>query len=109
MPEYTPRCRLVSSLPPAFRESALEQHKTVCHRDGGLAVYQPVILADAGFAVGDSELVADHFAGNGSGLTSLNASQLTSGTVPSAVVSGTYANAVVFNNASSSFAGNGSS
>ena len=48
------------------------------------------------------------YSGSGSGLTSLNASQLTSGTVPSARLSGTYSSAVTFNNAANSFSGNGS-
>jgi hypothetical protein len=48
------------------------------------------------------------FAGNGSGLTSLNANSLASGTVPSARLSGTYSSAVTFNNAGSSFTGDGS-
>ena len=44
---------------------------------------------------------------NGASLTNLNASQLTSGTVPSARLSGTYASAVTLNNATNSFTGNG--
>ena len=48
------------------------------------------------------------FTGNGSGLTALNASNLSSGTVPSAVLSGTYSNAVSFTNAANSFTGSGS-
>jgi hypothetical protein len=43
--------------------------------------------------------------GNGGGLTNLNASQLTSGTVPSARLSGTYSSAVTFNNTGNSFIG----
>jgi hypothetical protein len=45
------------------------------------------------------------FGGDGSGLINLNASALASGTVPSGRLSGTYSNAVVFNNASNSFTG----
>ncbi len=45
--------------------------------------------------------------GNGSGLTNLNASNLSSGTVGGTQLSGTYTNAVTFNNASNSFTGNG--
>jgi hypothetical protein len=48
------------------------------------------------------------FTGDGSGLTALNASQLSSGTVPSGVLSGTYSSAVTFNNVGNSFTGNGS-
>jgi hypothetical protein len=45
--------------------------------------------------------------GNGNGLTNLNASQLTSGTLPSAALAGTYGNAVTFSNSANSFTGNG--
>lgn len=48
------------------------------------------------------------FSGSGSSLTGLNASQLTTGTLPSSALSGTYANALTFNNAGNSFTGNGS-
>lgn len=44
---------------------------------------------------------------DGSALTSLNASQLASGTVPSAVLAGTYSGALTFNNAANSFTGSG--
>ncbi len=47
------------------------------------------------------------FAGNGSGLTALNASGLTSGTLPSAQLSGAYSNALTFNNPANSFTGSG--
>ncbi|MGO9273995.1 MAG: beta strand repeat-containing protein, partial [Terriglobia bacterium] len=50
---------------------------------------------------------AQTFTGNGSGLTNLNASDLSSGTLPSAVLSGTYSNAVTLSNAGNSFTGNG--
>jgi hypothetical protein len=46
------------------------------------------------------------FSGNGSALTSLNASQLSSGTLPDARLAGTYSSAVSFGNASDSFTGN---
>jgi hypothetical protein len=52
--------------------------------------------------------IAGGFSGSGGGLTSLNASQLTSGTVPSDRLSGTYAGALTLNNSSNSFAGDGS-
>ncbi|MEK7545874.1 MAG: tail fiber domain-containing protein [Patescibacteria group bacterium] len=45
--------------------------------------------------------------GSGAGLTSMNASQLTSGTVPSGRISGTYSSAVTFNNVANSFTGSG--
>jgi hypothetical protein len=44
-------------------------------------------------------------AGDGSGLTSLNAGQLTAGTLPSARLIGTYSSAVNLNNAADSFSG----
>ena len=50
---------------------------------------------------------AQAFAGTGSGLTSLNASNLSSGTVPPGRLAGTYSNALTLSNASNSFAGNG--
>jgi len=52
--------------------------------------------------------VANSFTGNGGGLTGLNASQLTSGTVPASALSGTYSGAVTFNNSANTFTGNGS-
>jgi hypothetical protein len=52
-------------------------------------------------------VTAASFAGSGSALTALNASNLASGIVPSARFSGTYSNAVTFNNAGNSFTGNG--
>jgi hypothetical protein len=48
------------------------------------------------------------FSGNGSGLTSLNASQLTGGPLPSGALSGTYSGAVIFNSAGNRFTGDGS-
>ena len=51
--------------------------------------------------------LAGIFSGNGGSLTNLNASNLASGTVPSAVFSGTYGNALNFTNAGNSFTGNG--
>jgi hypothetical protein len=53
-------------------------------------------------------VTATSFAGSGSALTALSATSLASGTVPSARISGTYSNAVTFNNASNVFVGNGS-
>jgi hypothetical protein len=50
---------------------------------------------------------AASFSGVGTGLTSLNASNLSSGTLPPSVLSGTYSQAVTFSNASNSFSGNG--
>jgi hypothetical protein len=46
--------------------------------------------------------------GSGAGISNLNAGNLFFGTVPSARVSGTYSNALIFSNASNSFTGNGS-
>ena len=53
-------------------------------------------------------VTATSFAGSGSALTALNASNLASGTVPSARISGTYSSALTFSNASNTFTGNGS-
>ena len=53
-------------------------------------------------------ITAASFSGNGSALTSLNASNISGGTLPSSVFSGTYSNALTFSNASNSFTGNGS-
>jgi len=47
------------------------------------------------------------FSGSGAGLTALNASNLSTGTIPSARFSGTYTSAVDFSNASNSFTGSG--
>ena len=49
------------------------------------------------------------FTGNGSGLTSLNASDLISGTVPSGRLAGTYSNTLTLSNPANSFTGNGAS
>ncbi len=61
--------------------------------------------AAGGFSAGT--ITAGSFAGDGLGLTGLNAGALASGTVPSARLSGTYSNAVTFNNGANSFTGNG--
>ncbi len=53
------------------------------------------------------DVTGNNFAGNGANLTALNATQLTSGAVPSAQLSGTYSSAVTLNNAGNSFTGNG--
>jgi hypothetical protein len=50
---------------------------------------------------------ANVLAGNGSGLTGLNASSLTTGTVPGPTLSGTYGNALVLPNAGNAITGNG--
>ena len=50
---------------------------------------------------------ASAFLGNGGGLFGLNASQLTTGTVPGASLGGTYGNPLTFTNAGNSFTGNG--
>jgi hypothetical protein len=49
---------------------------------------------------------ANSFSGNGAGLT-LNANNLTSGTIPDGRIGGTYSAVVTFNNAGNSFSGNG--
>lgn len=50
---------------------------------------------------------ANSFAGNGNALTALNASQLTSGTIPSGRLAGTYSGFLAFNNPANTYAGNG--
>ena len=52
-------------------------------------------------------LTATSLSGDASGLTQLNASQLSSGTVPGGRLAGTYSGAVTFNNAANSFSGDG--
>jgi hypothetical protein len=65
----------------------------------------PTLAASSNTFTGS--VTASSFSGNGSGLTNLNASNLTSGTLPSSVLSGTYSQALTFSNASNSFTGNG--
>lgn len=62
-----------------------------------------------GTAVGNARLQVNGgpIAGDGSGLTNLNAANLATGTLPGARLAGTYANAVAFTNAQNAFAGNG--
>src|SRR5262245_36948282 len=50
---------------------------------------------------------ANTFAGNGANLTGLNASNISGGTIGSALLSGSYSNALTFNNAANIFTGNG--
>ena len=52
-------------------------------------------------------LNAATFNGNGSELTGLNASQVTTGTVPTAALAGTYSGVLTLNNAANNFTGNG--
>ena len=54
------------------------------------------------------DVTASNFIGNGTSLTALNASQLTSGELPSAELSGTYGSAVTLSSTQNSFSGNGS-
>jgi len=61
----------------------------------------------SGNVVASGSVTATSFSGSGSALTALNASNLASGTVPSARISGTYSNAVTLSNASNSFTGSG--
>lgn len=74
----------------------------------GFMVVQPTTpgLTQTGHANISGTMRAGQFVGGGSGLTSLNASQLT-GTIPSAALSGTYSNPVALTNAGNSFTGNG--
>jgi hypothetical protein len=64
-------------------------------------------VSNAGNVLTSGSVTAASFAGSGSGLTTLNASNLSTGTVPSARISGTYSVAVTFSNASNSFTGSG--
>jgi hypothetical protein len=50
---------------------------------------------------------AASFSGSGAGLANLNASNLSSGTLPSSALSGAYSQALTFSNASNSLSGNG--
>jgi hypothetical protein len=52
-------------------------------------------------------VTASGFAGDGSSLVGLNASQLTTGTLPGGDLAGTYSNPLTFNNPANSFTGNG--
>ena len=68
-------------------------------------IYTPrMIRADGGFEVDASVVISGTgvHTGNGSGLTSLNATQLTTGTVPRARLSGTYDISTTGNSATSS-------
>jgi hypothetical protein len=62
----------------------------------------------SGNVVANGSVTATSFSGNGSALTSLNASNLASGTVPSARISGTYSNALTLSNPSNVLYGDGS-
>lgn len=64
-----------------------------------------IVKRDASGSFSAGTITATNFTGNGGNLTNLNASQLASGTVPSARLSGTYSNAVTFNNNANSFKG----
>jgi hypothetical protein len=64
-------------------------------------------VSGAGDVSTSGSVTAASFAGSGSALTNLNASNLASGTVPSARISGTYSSAVTFSNTGNSFTGSG--
>jgi hypothetical protein len=61
----------------------------------------------SGNVVASGSVTATSFSGSGSALTSLNASNLASGTVPSDRLSGTYSNALTFSSTGNSFTGTG--
>lgn len=65
-----------------------------------------LVLRDASGNFSAGTVTATHV-GNGAGLTNLNASNITTGTLPSAALSGPYVSQVSFNNSSNGFAGNG--
>ena len=66
-----------------------------------------IVKRDASGNFSAGAITAAGFTGVGSGLTGLNAGQLTSGTVPDGRLAGTYSSALTLNNAGNSFSGNG--
>jgi hypothetical protein len=79
------------------------QNNTIYMRNPGNGALQSI----GSSAFPASAVYANNFYGNAQGLTSLNASQLTSGTVPSGSLSGAYNGVITMNNAANSFTGNG--
>jgi hypothetical protein len=72
--------------------------------DAQLSANIPRLNSSATFA---GTVTAIGFSGPGGGLTSLNASQLTGGVLPSAQLSGTYSSPVTINNGADVFSGGG--
>jgi lysophospholipase L1-like esterase len=79
------------------------QNNTIYMRNPGNGALQSI----GSSAFPASAVYANNFYGNAQGLTSLNAAQLTSGTVPSGSLSGAYNGVITMNNAANSFTGNG--
>ena len=85
---------------------------------GSTATNQFLIRASGGVGINKTNpataldvygtVTATNFAGNGAGLTNLNASQLASGTLPDARLSGTYSGIVTFSSGGNNFTGIGS-
>ena len=72
---------------------------------GSLTVNGPLTMGGSYSITGNN--ISGTFSGNGSSLTSLNASQITSGTLPSARLNGTYSSALTLNNSGNSYSGSG--
>ena len=94
----TPRTQL---LPAPYAMLAMSARQVV--DNGGNAV----LTATGGNVTFAGNITGNNFTGNGANLTSLNANNLSSGTVPNGRLSGTYSEALTLNNAANSFAGNG--
>jgi hypothetical protein len=76
----------------------------------GVGLTNPAVRLDVAGNIRASGIttVGGVFTGAGSGLTNLNASNLSSGTVPDAQLSGTYSNILTFSNPSNVYYGDGS-
>ena len=64
-------------------------------------------ITASGNITANGNLSAANLSGNGANLTSLNASQFSTGTLPDARLSGTYSSPLTMNNAGNTFGGNG--
>lgn len=95
-----PRLQLLSS-PYAF----LAQNATGLISPNGNILVTP---ANGQLTINGTLAAIGALSGNGSGLTNLSASQLTTGTVPNARLSGTYSSPLTLSSANNSFTGNGS-
>jgi hypothetical protein len=96
-----PRLRLISS-PYSF----LARTATALVSPNGSNL---VTTANGVLTINGSLNATNGFTGSGASLTALNASQLTSGTVPDARLSGTYSGVLTLNNAANVFSGSGAS
>ena len=66
-----------------------------------------IVKRDASGNFSAGAITAGNFTGNGAGLTGLNASQLTNGTVPDRRLAGTYSSPLALTNTGNSLTGNG--